>query len=201
MKKSNINNFTRGTGVLENLLSNLRAQKANSLIDNNLRAGKVLDIGCGLFPYFLSSTEFKEKYGIDKYIYQKGFNDKEVHLKQIDVENEKIPFPEEHFDVVVMLAVFEHIKPENLEFVIGEIFRVLKKNGQLIVTTPSQWSVPVLHILSRINIISKVEIDDHKNSFSALSIADQIRKSGFNKEKIKKGYFELFLNMWFMARK
>ncbi|HBE45379.1 MAG TPA: hypothetical protein DDW17_08060 [Deltaproteobacteria bacterium] len=39
---------------------------ANSFISPYLRQGRILDIGCGSFPYFLKNTEFAEKYGIDK---------------------------------------------------------------------------------------------------------------------------------------
>jgi hypothetical protein len=48
--------FTRGRGLLEPWLAKMRAQRANRLIPAELRAGRILDIGCGSFPYFLSHT-------------------------------------------------------------------------------------------------------------------------------------------------
>lgn len=50
---------TRGHGVLEPLLAKLRAKKANALIPEPARAGRILDVGCGSFPFFLSGTRFR----------------------------------------------------------------------------------------------------------------------------------------------
>jgi len=56
---------TRGYGVLEEFLASLRAKKADSLIPEHLRSGKIVDIGCGTTPYFLANTTFSKKIGID----------------------------------------------------------------------------------------------------------------------------------------
>jgi hypothetical protein len=53
--------FTRGKGYLEPLLARLRAERANNLIPRSLRSGRILDIGCGTYPYFLSTTAFSHK--------------------------------------------------------------------------------------------------------------------------------------------
>ena len=57
---------TRGSGLLEPFLARLRARKANRLIPAHLRSGRILDVGCGSFPYFLSHTEFAEKFALDQ---------------------------------------------------------------------------------------------------------------------------------------
>ena len=56
---------TRGKGLLEPSLARLRANRANQLIPKSLRDGRILDIGCGSYPYFLSHTSFQEKFAID----------------------------------------------------------------------------------------------------------------------------------------
>ena len=57
---------TRGSGLLEPFLARLRARKANRLIPPHLRSGRILDIGCGSFPYFLAHTSFAEKFALDQ---------------------------------------------------------------------------------------------------------------------------------------
>ena len=57
----------RGRRLLEPVLVRLRARQANPLIPEPLRGGRVLDIGCNSFPYFLSHTSFKEKFAIDQF--------------------------------------------------------------------------------------------------------------------------------------
>ena len=58
--------YTRGKGLLEPLLARLRTQRANQLIPTELRDGRILDIGCGSYPYFLAHTAFKAKFAVDQ---------------------------------------------------------------------------------------------------------------------------------------
>lgn len=192
---------TRGFGFLEVFLAKKRANTANKLISGKFKKGRVLDIGCGSFPYFLVSSDFEEKHGIDGHIDKAGFKLKDVVLKKLNVEKEKVPYKANYFDVVVMLAVFEHIQPEKLTEVLFEIKRVLKKDGALVLTTPAPWAVPILWLFSRVGLISKVEIDDHKPLSGPKKIKEFLRKAGFEKRKIKHGFFESGLNIWVTAKK
>lgn len=192
---------TRGFGFLEVFLAKKRAKTAEKLIGSKAERGRVLDIGCGFFPYFLASTSFKEKYGIDGHINKEGFRLKNVFLKKLNVENEKMPYRQNYFDVVVMLAVFEHIRPEKLVEVLSEIKRVLKKDGSLILTTPAPWAVPILWTFSRVGVISKVEVDDHKALSSPEKIKGFLKRAGFENRKIEYGFFERGFNIWATAKK
>jgi hypothetical protein len=60
------NRPTRGYGLLEPLLAKRRASIANRFIPEAHRNGRILDIGCGSFPYFLSHTFFKEKFAVEQ---------------------------------------------------------------------------------------------------------------------------------------
>lgn len=57
---------TRGNGRLEGFLARLRARMANRLIPDELRSGRIVDIGCGSYPYFLTTTTFAHRYGLDR---------------------------------------------------------------------------------------------------------------------------------------
>jgi predicted SAM-dependent methyltransferase len=192
--------FTRGSGLLESFLVKQRAKKANSLIKDIHRKGRILDIGCGFYPYFLANTSFKEKYGIDpSLILTNGING--IHLKASDITKQKFPFKENYFDTITMLAVFEHIEHEKLQFTLKEIKRILKINGTFILTTPASWSDKILHLMSEVNLISKEEIHEHKHNHSHEKIRDILIEAGFEKSKIKNGFFEAYMNMWFEITK
>jgi len=191
---------TRGFGVFESYLAKKRASIAESKIPIDARKGRVLDIGCGAFPFFLVNTNFNEKYGVDSIVHKKDFG-KSIVLKSLDIEKEKLPFKNNYFDTVVMLAVFEHIDPNRLKFVLDEAYRVLTKNGVFIITTPSPWSDNILWFLSRVGLVSKVEIDDHKHALTSSTIKTILSQAGFEKRKINNGYFEAFFNMWFIVKK
>ena len=193
--------YTRGSGLLEGFLAKKRAQKANSFISKDFRKGRVLDIGCGSYPYFLINTDFNEKYGIDPSLKLSEIIDNKLNLRTIDITKTRPPFSDNYFDVVTMLAVFEHLDNDKLVPILKEIKRVLKKEGLLFITTPAPWADKLLHFMARTGLISKEEIHEHKTHYTRTKIEDIINKAGFKKEKIKNGYFELGFNMWFTAVK
>jgi SAM-dependent methyltransferase len=199
-------NVTRGQGRLEGFLAGKRVARANALVPAELRKGRVLDIGCGFFPYFLTQTDFSEKYGLDKGIER----DLRVELKKrhdlalvdVDVEcSARIPFAADFFDVVTMLAVLEHIEPARVLRIVQEAERILKPGGVFIITTPAKWTKGLLRCLARMGMVSQVEINEHKASYSRKQVRAVLEEGGFSRTAIKLGYFELFMNIWAKARK
>jgi len=193
--------YTRGTGILEVFLAKQRAKKANSFISREQRKGKILDIGCGSYPYFLVSTKFEEKYGLDPSLKLSEINEKNLNLRLFDITKNKLPFNDDYFNVVTMLAVFEHIEQDKLHFVLKEIKGVLKKDGIFIITTPAPWADKLLHFMARFGLISSEEIHEHKHNHPKEKIESILMQAGFEKRKIKSGFFELGMNMWFTAIK
>lgn len=193
------NHYTRGTGILEVFLAKQRASKANSFISKEQRSGKILDIGCGSYPYFLTSIDFKEKYGIDPSLTSLKLEN--ITLEKLDVTKNKLSFKNNYFNVVTMLAVFEHIEQDKLPEVLYEIKRVLKKDGIFIITTPAPWTDKLLRFMARFSLISSEEIHEHKHNHPRERIEGILVEAGFEKRKIRSGFFELFMNMWFTASK
>jgi SAM-dependent methyltransferase len=191
---------TRGKGLLEPLLARMRARKANQLIPAQLREGRILDVGCGSFPYFLSHTYFKEKYAIDQF--PVGLEGVDIQWRVLDLNRApEIPFDGDYFDVVTMLAVVEHLNPDSLVILLKDAYRVLKTEGVLIMTTPASWSDRLLHWMARVNLVSKEEIDEHVFPYTLPLLGWYLGASGFEMTKLKFGYFEMLLNMWATARK
>ncbi|MEO0291855.1 MAG: methyltransferase domain-containing protein, partial [candidate division WOR-3 bacterium] len=112
-----------------------------------------------------------------------------------------LPFKEEKFDVVTSLAVFEHIERDKLLKIIKEIKRILKKGGILILSTPNFWTDFILKFLSNLKILSYEEIKEHKKLFSKKKLIELLIKGGFERKKIKSGFFEFGLNIWIRAEK
>jgi SAM-dependent methyltransferase len=199
-RKSTHSNVTRGSGFLETYLAKKRSSTANSLIPDSLRTGRILDIGCGTYPYFLAATTFNEKYGIDKSdeIIQAGIAGlgDTLHLRQWDFGREKeLPFESGFFDVVTMLAVFEHIETTRIRHLVSEIHRLLKPGGVYVFTTPAGWTDRLLRFMARLKLVSAVEIEDHKDTYSHGKIAGILEDGGFKRENISLGYFEMFMNI------
>ncbi|MFM7218026.1 MAG: class I SAM-dependent methyltransferase [Bacteroidota bacterium] len=95
--------------------------------------GKLLDVGCGNKPY-------RHHFHVEEYIGIDIHNEAHDHSGEpIDLiyDGKTIPFGDKHFDSVFSSEVFEHVF--HLEELIGEINRVMVKDGILLVTLPFVW--------------------------------------------------------------
>jgi SAM-dependent methyltransferase len=198
--KNGQNRPTRGNGLLEPLLARLRARQANLLIPSVLRQGSILDIGCGSYPYFLSNTYFKEKFALDRFHPKEKIIDINWYTFDLSV-SPFLPFEEDFFSVVTLLAVIEHIDPEVLVNLLMDIHRTLRPGGVLILTTPAAWSDSLLHRMSRTKLVSKEEIDEHVYAYTLPLLGWYMGKAGFEMRKVKFGTFEIGLNLWSTAYK
>ena len=83
---------------------------------------KMLDLGCG-------NNKLEGWIGVDK---------KQLPTVDIvcDLESGELPFENDSIDKIRMIEVIEHIK--NYDELIGNTFKVLKKDGKILVTTPDK---------------------------------------------------------------
>ena len=185
--------FTRGFGLLENFLSMQRMKKAQSIIKKQRKKGRILDIGCGSYPFFLINSNFSEKYGINQEIIDNELKDLNLRLfnQNICIEPD-LPFIEEFFDVITMLAVVEHLSYNEAYNILKECYSLLQYYGILIITTLAYWSDTLLKIMAKFHIVSPEEIGEHKSTFNLQEIFNFLHREKFKKNNIEKGYFEFF---------
>jgi len=195
--------MTRGKGLLEPMLADFRAQRANKLIPSSLRTGRILDIGCGSYPYFLAHTSFAEKFAIDQIpLPQQTAAELRIESFTLDLEiKPRLPFQDNFFEAVTLLAVVEHLDPAHMAALFKEIYRVLKPSGQVILTTPAAWSDGLLKFMARINLVSAEEIHEHAYAYTLPLLGWYFGQAGFEMTKTQFGYFEFMLNMWATAQK
>lgn len=100
----------------------------------NIKANSncVLDVG-GYDGYWLSTQEAKNKYVLDIEIIKKYKNVKYVKGNAL-----AIPFSDNYFDQVFAFDVLEHVNEGTEQKFISELIRVCKKNGEIILSTPSK---------------------------------------------------------------
>jgi len=190
--------FTRGKGFLEPYLARRRAAMANHLIPAELRVGRILDIGCGEYPYFLAHTAFKEKFAIDQL--PSNAEEKEIHWHTMNLNMEPtLPFAEAFFNAVTMLAVAEHLDPTSLSRLLAEVHRTLKPGGSVIITTPAARADRLLRWMARLGLVSAEEIDEHTFAYTLPLLGWHFGRAGFAMERVRFGYFESGLNMWATA--
>lgn len=97
-------------------------------------SGKLIDVGCGTKPYRNHFLNVKQYIGLD--IEVSGNSDPKS-MVDIFYNGKTFPFEDQTIDCVFSSEVFEHIF--NLEEIIVEIHRILRKDGLLLATCPFLW--------------------------------------------------------------
>jgi ubiquinone/menaquinone biosynthesis C-methylase UbiE len=195
--------IVQGHGPLDLFLAKQRYKIARRQIKSMSGNGRILDIGCGCSPFFLTTVDFLEKYGLDKNISstEEKIRENGITLINYNIEEEKLPFKDDFFDVVTMLAVFEHIEPKHLVRIHQDIYRILRPGGMYVMTTPAFWTDGLLKLLARLHLISDVPIKEHKGSYDYSTVSSVLQEASFEKNSLRFGYFEFFMNMWVTATK
>lgn len=144
---------------------------------------KVLDIGCGPGT-FSSFFPAKKYYGIDIAHNQIQYAKIKYPKKQFKIIKNKIPFPKNNFDTVVLIEIIEHLTSKEITKLLQEAKRVLKKNGQILISTPNYNSFwPLIEYV--LNLISKVKYEEqHINKFTKKRLQLFLNKRQFVKIKI-----------------
>lgn len=108
------------------------------------RGLRVLDVGCGngyvLFQYARNGAEVT---GVDLTATAVDLSRKRFALGGlsgtfVETDGERLPFPDDHFDIVCSMGVLHHIS--NPRPMADEIYRVLKPGGRLIVMLYHRYS-------------------------------------------------------------
>lgn len=191
---------TRGSSFIDGFLAKQRAKKTLSRLKFIADKNKILDIGCGSYPFFLEQVDFKEKFGLDP-LANDEFDIKGIKLIKQSFVGADIPFEDNSFNAITLLAVAEHLYLADDKLLFKEIFRCLKTDGIFILTTPTPWTDKLLRFLADSGFISKEEIDEHKALLPINLLKDILINIGFRPDQIKFGYFELGMNQWLSAVK
>lgn len=174
---------------------------ARRLLDEHGPVGTLLDVGCGSHPFFLIHAPAAEAIGVDKLVPPGGRTVEGARLLHHDFERDpRLPFAEDRFDAVTMLAVFEHIPRDPLIRLLSDIRRVLRHGGTFVMTTPAGWTDPLLRSMARVGLVSPEEIDEHQDRYDQARIREYLTRSGFDPREIRQGSFMLGANLWARAR-
>ena len=156
---------------LEKILSYLRYKRTLRFIKNK----KVLDFGCGITNW---NEIFIGKYpklirGIDSSIMNSDKKDSLINVyKEID------ELPERNYEVVLSMAVFEHISPFDFVEVLKKLSVFTSNNAIIFGTTPTPLSRPILEFLAyKLKLIDETQIKDHKVYYDELWLRQMLIKT------------------------
>ena len=103
------------------------------------RADRMLDIGCGDGHYVLlfgDIFDIRELYGVDvsmRAVSKARANG--IRASHVNIDKQPLPYMDGRFDVVFAGEIIEHLL--NPDLLLNEIYRILKKEGICVITTPN----------------------------------------------------------------
>lgn len=102
----------------------------------------------------------------------------------------------EKFDVILSLACFEHIYPEQLPAILKELKTKVTKDGIIAGTVPTPPARPVLEFLSyKLGLIDPSQILDHKIYYNERRLKEVVNQGGWDLTTYKR--FQLGMNSFF----
>jgi 2-polyprenyl-3-methyl-5-hydroxy-6-metoxy-1,4-benzoquinol methylase len=153
-----------------------------------------LDIGCGYYGAFVNKANTLENVhfvGCDLSV-----NEADKNLFVSDVFDLHLK-TDNQFDVIVLHAVLEHV--ENPKALLLSMLTIMNKSGHIIMTFPSPKAKRILEFLSfTLGIISKIEIEDHKNYWNRETFAQYLKQKSIPLSIKKHHYFQWYCNNWFL---
>lgn len=159
------------------------AQWATAHLRNASTPRLVLDIGVGhgldLINIERSCPTSLELHGIECHPPSVEIAERQgIKVRSLDIERERLPFPDANFDLIVANQVIEHTK--EIFFIFSEISRVLKTGGLAIIGVPNLAS---LHnrvaLLLRLQPPSIRVLGPHVRGFTREGFAEFLLTGGF----------------------
>jgi SAM-dependent methyltransferase len=133
-----------------------------------------------------------------------------LDVKQCDIEIEPLPFADDHFDLILLSEVLEHLRIDLIS-TIKEIHRVLKPGGYLLCSSPNFLEFRKLLVLltrgktvdifDEYNKLHTLGHMGHVREYTARDVKEFMTKMGFRCEKtIYRGMAEWRLRPWGLKR-
>lgn len=167
--------------IFDKIIAALRYSKVKRHINKDCI---LCDIGCGFNGAFLLllSNKISRGIGFDRKVSENKWDN--ICLYTIENLEHGIPLNDQSVDCVTMIALLEHLN--NPSAVLSEVYRILKPNGKLILTTPTPLAKPVLEFLAfKLNVISREEIEDHKCYYNKKMIRELFNRTGFKESNVE----------------
>lgn len=157
--------------------------------------GQLLDVGCGsgLLTQWLRDNKGYDVTGMDfSEEAERLCASRNIPFRRVDVKTDPIPFPDESFDMATCFEVIEHVRyPKNL---LTEIYRVLKPDGVLVISTPNiaWWYLRVKLVLG----IWDFHDPDHIRFFTPKLLAECLNDFSFAVKEKRSVFLVPRLGAW-----
>jgi 2-polyprenyl-3-methyl-5-hydroxy-6-metoxy-1,4-benzoquinol methylase len=159
---------------------------------NQLKPGKILDVGCGLGCFLSAINNNWKKYGFEIGEFPINYiKNNYPNIKTLDHDLFNHDFKKNSFDVIMFYHVIEHV--EEPEKFLDLFYSLLKKDGYLIIGTPNSKSFVANFFKKKFRHFGK----QHILLYSPSALKTNLEKKNFFCEKIEFPYFNTDYSKFF----
>lgn len=159
---------------------------------------KILDFGCGTGTLTIMVKEIYPGakvtgIDVDKEILDKAIQkvkEKKLDIFLLDYDGKHLPFQRNAFDRVISCLVFHHLDTDTKQNMLAEIFRVLNKDGQLLIADFGRSKSWVQRTL--FNLIRSLDGFKSTDANAKGLLPKLISEAGFENVTIKKRFKTMF---------
>jgi len=184
---------TTQRALLERFLANSRSRRVRDLHVNKA----VLDFGCGLHAWNARTMNPQAKlvHGLDASVQEPFTVDTTIKIfSSFD------QLPPVSYELIVALAVFEHIPPFDLVKILNHLSHLSSPDALIFGTVPTPQARPILEFLSfKLGLIDDSQIKDHWVYYDDLWLSEILSLTPWKLHSYKK--FQLGLNSEFILSK
>jgi len=188
-----------------NAILHLISKVVNLLTDHSGYV-KLIDVGCGdgyVLKAIIKNFPDFDLIGID--ISETRLRRAKESLKSlpnvefIRADAQKMPFRSGSFNIAVCTEVIEHVP--NDVCLLQEIYRILDKEGFLILTTPNLYTFETIFQKFVLKKEVKISIPDHLREYSWRELESKLRKARFNILSFSSiGFYIPYKTLFFRSR-
>ena len=126
-------------------------------------AGDVLELGCGVgrITELVPAGQITSYSGVDhdeRVLAEAKQRHPEGRFAQVDLDDD--PLIEGPFDVVLMVALIEHVY--NQKHLFTQAREALRPGGRIVLTTPTPFGNDVVHrMAAEVGLLAKAAVEDH----------------------------------------
>jgi len=178
---------------LERPLSWLRNRRIGDIIRNK----SVLDFGCGINGWTARSISSRVKL---VHGYDPTLKEIKAFCNGVELFPDLSHLPLSNYEIVLALAVFEHIEPFILIDYLEILYDISAPTAIIFGTVPTPLSRPILEYLAyKLKLVNASHIEDHKVYYDELWLKHILAKSSWKLKEYSK--FQFGLNSEFLLVK
>lgn len=185
------NPTTTQKAFLERFLARQRTRRVRPHVHGRI----VLDFGCGAHAWAARelSPLCKRIDGVEPTI-------EPCYVDGIRIMSSLEQVQDSDYDLVLALAVFEHLNPKNLRCILQRLSTLTRAKAQIVGTIPTPLARPVLEFLSyRLGVVDASQISDHKVYYDELWLQEVLSDTPW--ELYMYQTFQMGLNGFFALNK